>query len=76
MKTSHKSQNYTEAMNKKKGKAAKIKERSRCQNDEMKDRMRIWWTRDLGQTYPYPTIFMTFLDESKLPYFLGSYGPP
>ena len=29
------------AMTKKKGKAAKIKERSRCQNDEMKDRMRI-----------------------------------
>ena len=29
------------AINKKKGKAVKIKERSRCQNDEMKEKMRI-----------------------------------
>ena len=37
----NKLQNYQKTMTKKKGKAAKIKERSRCQNDEMKDRMRI-----------------------------------
>ena len=66
------------AMNKKKGKAAKMKGRNRCQNDEMKDRMRIIWTIDWGQTYRYPTIFMTFLDESKLPQFQKSEGinPP
>ena len=39
MTTNHKT--IQNAMNKKKGKAAKMKERSRCQNDEMKDRMRI-----------------------------------
>ena len=37
MTTSHKT--LQNAMNKKKGKSAKIKERSRCQNDEMKEKM-------------------------------------
>ena len=77
MTTSHKT--IQNAMTKKEGKAAKFKERSRCQNDEMKDRMRIRWSRDWGQTYPYPTIFRTFLDESKLPHFQknrGIFTPP
>ena len=39
MTTSHKT--IQNAMTKKKGNAAKIKEKSRCQNDEMKEKMRI-----------------------------------
>ena len=40
--------------------------------------MRIRWPRGRGQTYPYPTIFMKFLTESKLPHFQknGGYLPP
>ena len=37
----NKSQNLKNPLNKKKGKAAKMKERSICQNNEMKDRMKI-----------------------------------
>ena len=66
------------AMTKRKGRAAKRKEGSRCQNDEMKEKMRIRWPRDWGQTYPHPTIFMKFLDESQLPHFqkIGGFYPP
>ena len=39
MTTSHTT--LQDAMTKKKGKAAKMKERSRCQNDEIKEKMRI-----------------------------------